>query len=231
MKLKEVKRSKKVYLAGGIMSVAALAAVSIGIVNAKESILAESVSVQTSANQARGDEEAVTAGQITTGQISTGESGGEGESVSYTTNENVESSPMVETWVPKTAEEKRYYSYVGTEKLAVSTSGTTGVKAANSVQGPLCQKVFESVLGDYSIARTYNIFPGTSNLNQPVYELEHEVEITMELPKSLQKEGRSFEMICVSNGTPYVLKDQDKDASSITIRTKYFYAYALCYKD
>ena len=51
----------------------------------------------------------------------------------------------------------------------------------------------------------------------------------MELPKSLQKEGRSFEMICVSNGTPYVLKDQD--ASSITIRTKYFYAYALCYKD
>jgi len=227
------KKEKRIYLAGGIMSVAALAAVSVGIVNAKESILAESVSVQVSANQAPG--EAASVERITTGQITTGQAAEEdetgAETVSYTTNESVESSPIVETWVPQTAEEKQYYSYVGTEKLAVSTSGTTGVRAANSVQGPLCQKAFESVLGDYSIARTYNIFPGNSNLKQPVHELEDEVVITMEIPRSLQKEGRSFELICVSKGVPYVFKDMDDNASSITISTKYFYAYALCYKD
>lgn len=228
------KREKKIYLAGGIMSVAALAAVSVGIVNAKESILAESVSVRVSENQAPGETasvEQITTGQITTGQAASEEGGTGTGSVSYTTNESVESSPIVETWVPQTAEEKKYYSYVGTEKLAVTTTGTTGVKAANSVQGPLCQKAFESVLGDYSIARTYNLFPGTSNLKQPVYELEKEIEITMEIPKALQREGRSFELICVSKGVPYVLKDLDKDASTITISTKYFYAYALCYKD
>ena len=103
---------------------------------------------------------------------------------------------------------------------------------ANSVQGPLCQKAFEAVCGDYSIARTYNIFPGTSNLRSPVYELKDEVELTIEIPKSLQKDGRSFEMICVSaQGKPYVFKDLDDNSASVTIKTKYFYAYALCYKD
>lgn len=220
-----MKSMKKIYLAGTLGTMAIIAAFSVGIVNARESILAESVSVH---NTEVGTENSKT---ISTGQISTGEETKGDSNVSYTTNENTESSAIVETWVPKTAEEKKYYSFVGTEKLAVTTSGATGIKAANSVQGPSCQKVFESVLGDYTIGRTYNIFPGAGNLNNPVYELEEEIQITMEIPKALQKEGRSFELICVSDGIPYVFKDTDKDGSSISINTKYFYAYALCYKD
>lgn len=231
------KKRKMLYLAGCIMSVVAMAGVTAGGVYAEKSILSETISVQAadygenvSVKQVTSGQ--VTPGQITSGQITTGDSSDGNVNVSYTTNVNVESSPIVETWVPKTAEEKRYYSYVGTEKLAVSSTGIIGVKAANSVQGPLCHNAFESVLGDYTIARTYNIFPGISNLNKPVYELEQEISITMEIPKSLQKEGRSFEMICVSkNGIPYVLADLDNNASTITIATKYFYAYALCYKD
>ena len=219
------KKGNKIYLTGAVLSVAALAMVSMGIVNAGESIQAEQVSVQ---KDGVFGENPTT---ISTGQITTGEETDQDHSVSYTTNENVESSPIVETWVPRTEEEKRYYSYVGTETLAVRTDSVSGVKVANSVQGPLCQKVFESVLGDYSIGRTYNFFPGTSNLNAPISELDKEIEITMEIPKSLQKEGRSFEMICVSKGQPHVLEDLSKDGSSITFRTRYFYAFALCYKD
>lgn len=241
------KKRKMLYLAGCIMSVVTMAGVTAGGVYAEKSILSESISVQAADNgenvsvkqvtsgQVTSEQvtpEQITSGQITSGQITTGNSSDGNVNISYTTNVNIESSPIVETWVPKTAEEKRYYSYVGTEKLAVSSTGIIGVKVANSVQGHLCHNAFGSVLGDYTIARTYNIFPGTSNLNKPVYELEQEISITMEIPKSLQKEGRSFEMICVSkNGIPYVFADLDNNASTITIATKYFYAYALCYKD
>lgn len=238
---------KITYLAGAILSLAAFAMVSVGIVSAKESIT-QNNEVGIAVNEAGQNEsyavqsfsesssEALTDNVVTlsTGQVmsTAGETQNTGSvTVSYTSSDSTESSPIVETWVPQTAEEKKYYSYVGTEKLKIQTSGDAGIKVANSVQGPLCHQVFESVLGDYSIARTYNIFPGVYNLKNPVYELDNELEISIEIPKSLQKDGRTFEMICVSKGKPYVLKDLDSDGASITIRTKYFYAYALCYKD
>lgn len=219
-------QKKITYLTGAILSITAFALISVGVVNAQEDM-----------EQNNETENAVSmdAATISTGQtISTAEMtpGSVPVTISYTqSSDSTESGPMVKTWVPKTAEEKKYYSYVGTEKLKVQASGGSTIKVANSVQGPLCQKVFESVLEDYSIARTYNIFPGVYNLNNPVYELDSEVEMSLDIPKTLQREGRTFEMICVSNGKPYVLEDLDASVSSITIKTKYFYAYALCYKD
>lgn len=209
----------------GIVTATTLSLISSNATNATENVTTKSASV-TYANAPTQNYQT-----ISTGQLTTGETTNSSNNTSYTTNNSVESSPVVEVWMPKTAEEKKYYSYVGTEKLNVTSGLAAGVKAANSVQGPLCQKVFESVLGDYAIARTYNIFPAASNLKNPVYELSEPVQITMEIPKSLQKEGRTFELICVSKGIPYVFSDTDTDITSITIETKYFYAYALCYKD
>ena len=92
----------------------------------------------------------------------------------------------------------------------------------------MCFESFESVLNGCTIARTYDIFPN----GQKVQATDKEVELKLEIPKALQKEGRLFQMIYVTKGgQPIVLKDQDKDASTITIKTKAFYAFALVYKD
>lgn len=190
-----------------------------------------------------GEENTVSMKTITTGvQIGTAagknssgtnSSTGTIDSSTFTTNAASNASDIVYMWVPQTAEEKKLYSYVGKEKIVAAVSGgTTAVTIANSVQGPKAHAVFESVLGDYTIGRTYNIFPGKSNLKDPVYETKEKVTITMEIPKTLQKEGRKFRMICVSEkGIPYILENTSTDSTQITFTTNCFYAYALCYVD
>lgn len=230
--MKMRKFNKKILLTITGMS-CAIAVGTMTSVYAKEGAKEVPVSIANDERKVPGNNENEIVKTLTTGgQINTGESGQIGGNTSYTTNNVISDSPVVKTWIPVTAEEKLYYSYVGQEELSFQSSGSEKMVIGNSVQGPECQKAFKSALGDFNIARTYNIFPHSGNLNNPIYELPQEVEITLEIPKILQKPERIFQMICVSKeGRTAVLKDLGDKEDSITIRTKYFYAYALCFKD
>ena len=81
---------------------------------------------------------------------------------------------------------------------------------------------------DIDKLNTYNILVDKKYVN----EVTTPVKITLTIPQKLQKTGRTFEMIVVNkNGIPYVLKDEDNDATTITFMTSKFYAFTLCYKD
>ena len=177
---------------------------------------------------------------ISTGIIGSGTSGsgaiGTGNNAqtdTLTTNATSSASDTVNMWVPKTAEEKKLFSYVGKEKIQAQTiGGSITVNMTNSVQGIKCHEASQSALNGYSLARTYNIFPNNSNLKKPVYETEEKVTLSMVIPSGLQKEGRQFKMICVGkDGAVYELFDIDTNPATITFETNHFYAYALCYVD
>jgi len=96
------------------------------------------------------------------------------------------------------------------------------------MQGPSCFAAFESVLNGYTIGRTYDIFPN----GQRVQSTDKEIGFSIEVPKALQKDGRTFQMICVTKGgQPVVLKDLDTNPDTVTVKTDKFYAFALVYKD
>lgn len=138
---------------------------------------------------------------------------------------------IVAEWKPVTAEEKAIYALVGAEKISATTEGTN-VNIANSIQGKQCYQVFKEAAGDYTLARTYSIFPKGASVNKPVYETTEPVTITLKLPKSLLSTGRTYQMIGVTkNGMATVYQDEDENPDTITITTNHFYAYALCYKD
>ena len=101
------------------------------------------------------------------------------------------------------------------------------ISIENAIQGPMCFKSFEAVLGDYTIGRTYNIY----SLSDNTYSMDKEIEVTIEIPSAIYKENRDYKMICVTKGgKPIIYNDTDKDPRTITIKTDKFFAYALIYK-
>jgi len=137
--------------------------------------------------------------------------------------------PVEETWKPATFDEKRRYACMGKEAVHYFQSNDAAyqVEIYNAMQGPMCFKSFEAVLGDYTIGRTYNIYPLSGN----AYSTDGEIQITLKIPPSIYKKGREYKMICVTkDGEPIVYNDLDNSPETITIKTDKFYAYALIYK-
>lgn len=123
------------------------------------------------------------------------------------------------------------YSCVGKEKVAYTLADGSpfDMNIQNAMQGTKCFEVFQNTAGDYTIARTYNIYPLNS---ESQYSTKEKITISLTIPESLRKEKREFRMICVTqDGIPVILKDIDKDPNTITFSTDKFYAYALIYKD
>lgn len=133
-------------------------------------------------------------------------------------------------WEPTTPDEIKRYTARGSEevKYTADEKNAYTVTVLNSVQGEKCFESFDAVLGDYTIARTYNILPS----GEFVYQMDSKARITLNIPETLQADGRKFRMLCVTeNGRPVVLEDLDSDARTITFETDTYYAFALVYKD
>lgn len=144
-------------------------------------------------------------------------------------SDNTSSTPSF--WAPTTEEEQLRYSCFGKENVQYTTLNNQpfNVDIQNAMQGEKCFEVFKSVADDYTIARTYNIFPLTG---MQKYSTDEKVTLSLTIPETLRQENREFKLICVSqNGAPYIFEDQDEDSNTITISTDKFYAYALVYKD
>ncbi len=136
---------------------------------------------------------------------------------------------IVDTWKPTTPDEIKRYACVGKEAVQYTPSKDNAYKIEikNAIQGPMCFKSFEAVLGDYTIGRTYNIYPPSGT----TYSMDKEVQFTIKIPSAIYKENREYKMICVTeDGRPTVYNDSDSDPETITIKTDKFYAYALIYK-
>lgn len=132
-------------------------------------------------------------------------------------------------WRPTTPDEIKRYDCVGKEAVQyiLSEENVYPIDIENAVQGPMCFQVFEFVLGDYTIGRTYNIYA----LSDITYSTDQEVQITLEIPSALYKKDRDYKMICVTKGgRPYIYDDLDNNPGTITIKTDKFFAYALIYK-
>ena len=132
-------------------------------------------------------------------------------------------------WKPTTPEDKRRFGCCGGEpvKYTVAKENPYELIAENALQGPKCFVSFDAVLGNYTIARTYDIYPASGRQ----YHMDQKARIQLEIPTELQENGRSFRMICVTeDGKPTVLKDLDKDPATITFETDQYYAFALIYK-
>jgi hypothetical protein len=165
---------------------------------------------------------------------STSSSNNDGDSVTYSSevhdengNEVDESTIDTTTYTP---EERTRMSFVGREKInaVLGIENKYAIMIQNSVQGPKCIDVFNYVKGEYTIGRTYNIFPdkefGTHSKDTPA-------KIILTIPQAIYSPDRTYEMICVgANGMPYILEDLDDDPATITFETSNFYAFALCYK-
>lgn len=136
---------------------------------------------------------------------------------------------VYEEWKPGTPEEAKRYAAYSKEKVDfVAEAGNYTVSVKNAMQGPRCFDSFEAVLGDFSIGRTYNIYPG----GRVEYKMDSKARITLSIPKALQAAGREFKMICVTaNGLPIVLDNLSSDPETITFETDTYYAFALIYKD
>ena len=142
-------------------------------------------------------------------------------------------SSSVKSWVPETAEEKERASYVQKGNVLLK-KGNNLVSVQKVMQGPLCITAMKNaLLPGEKIAYTYNIkYVAGGSANRTVYKIDEPIEISMEMPKELLKEGRTFYMMCVSeNGTTFKLPATvDKDGN-LTFTTQYFYAFAIIYKD
>jgi hypothetical protein len=145
-------------------------------------------------------------------------------------NSNTTSTSVKTPTYEYTAEERVRMSYVGKEKInaILGIENKYGVIIQNSIQGPKCIDVFNFVKGDYTIGRTYNIFP---NDEFGTHSKDTSAKITLTIPKDIYSPDRTYEMICVGeNGVPYILEDLDDTPTTITFETSNFYAFALCYK-
>lgn len=145
-----------------------------------------------------------------------------------------------ELWKPQTQEEKQRASYVYPGKVITKAEGAKGqeiespISVEPAMQGSLCIDAMKRDLSkEYSIAYTYNITYGEEKAGEKkIYSIDEPIRITMSIPKELLKEGRSFEMICVSeNGATYKIPAEVDENGNLTFTTRYFYAYALTYKD
>ena len=136
---------------------------------------------------------------------------------------------VMEVWKPTTPDEIKRYACVGKETVRYTTSKDNDypISIENAVQGPMCFKSFEAVLGDYTIGRTFNIY----SLSKNTYSMDEEIQVTIKIPSAIYKENRDYKMICVTKGgQPILYNDLDSDPETITIKTNKFYAYALIYK-
>lgn len=152
------------------------------------------------------------------------------ESNSSSESNSEEAEVVVEEWKPATPDEsKRYEAYGRNETINANVvQGDYSVQVINAMQGKLCYDSFEAVLEDYTIGRTYNIYPDGKRDQKK----DAKARITLEIPKALQASGREYKMICVTaKGLPVVLKDLDTDPEKITFETDTYYAFALVYKD
>ena len=121
---------------------------------------------------------------------------------------------------------EKQYAAQSTEVPAFTTDPQNAydVTVENSEQGYLCYLAFKTVLGDYTIGRTYNICPSGM--------ADSKARITLTIPQELQKAGRTFRMICVNeDGQPIVLADLDSASDTVTFETDAYCAFALVYKD
>lgn len=145
--------------------------------------------------------------------------------LSYEDNE-----PAAQVWEPVTPDEIKRYAAYGRENVSFTTDAASGysVSIYNAMQGKQCYDSFEAVLGDYTIGRTYNIYPS----GKAAYKTDGKVRIALNIPTVMQKDGREFRMICVTEkGRPVVLTDLDSSPNTITFETDTYYAFALVYKD
>lgn len=141
-----------------------------------------------------------------------------------------EESVVVEEWKPTTPDEIKRYAVYSREKVEYTTDkeNAYSVTINNAMQGKQCFDSFEAVLGDWTIGRTYNILPA----GKAVYKMNSKASIVLNIPKALQKEGREFRMICVTEkGRPILLEDLDTNPGTITFETDTYYAFALIYRD
>lgn len=156
----------------------------------------------------------------------------ESDSKAYTPTSSSRSSSskaIVETWRPTTPDEKKRYACMGKEAVqyTLAKDNTYRIVIENAMQGPMCFKSFEAVLGDYTIGRTYNVY----TLPDSVYSKDKEIQFTIKIPSDIYKKDREYKMICVTKGgLPIVYNDIDTNPETITVRTNKFYAYALIYK-
>lgn len=209
-----------------------------GVLISTSTVSLSVAAAEPSTNEFTGSAMATSSTQVASGgTISSGQSGGsvsderQGDSSATVTDNTTTNSVIVAGWKPVTAEEKEIFALIGTEKVSILSSGTK-VKAVNSIQGKQCYAIFKSCAGDYTLARTYSIFPEGSSVNKPVYETALPITITLKIPSSVLEENRTYRMIGVTkNGVPTIYQDEDKDPDTITITTNHFYAYALCYKN
>lgn len=142
----------------------------------------------------------------------------------------ISTTVYVPSWKPTTPDEIRRYSFFGKEKVnfVADVNNAYPVTVVNAMQGKLCFDVFEAVLGDYTMGRTYNIFPA----KKAVYKMDSTARITLSIPNALQATGREYKMICVTkNGQPIILEDIDLNPATITFETDSYYVFALVYKD
>lgn len=189
----------------------------------------------------KNDQPIVSGNQVADGQVEGNQPTDNQTTNSQTMNTASQSNPTtnpseepalvkVKDWQPVTPDEKKRYAAYGKETISftVDTKGAYDVKIQNAMQGPLCFDSFESVLGDYTIGRTYNIFPSGNR----VYKMDQKARISLSIPKALQSVNRTFQMICVTeNGVPVILEDLNPDPGMITFETDTYYAFALVYKD
>lgn len=146
-------------------------------------------------------------------------------------NSNNDISSLPSWWQPTTQEEKIRYSCFGKEKLEYTTPDNQpfNINIQNAMQGEKCFEVFQNIAGDYTIARTYNIYPIGTQLQ---FSTPNKITVSLTIPEILRQKNREFKMICVSqNGIPFIFEDKDKDPDTITFSTDKFYAFALVYKD
>ncbi|MDE7339108.1 MAG: leucine-rich repeat domain-containing protein [Lachnospiraceae bacterium] len=137
--------------------------------------------------------------------------------------------PVVEIWKPTTLDELKRYTCMGKEDIryTLPEENAYPIVMENAMQGPMCFQSFETVLGDYTIGRTYNIYA----LSNTTYSTDEEVQLTIEIPSAIYKNDRDYKMICVTKGGKAIIyNDLDSNPRTITIRTNKFYAYALIYK-
>ncbi len=142
---------------------------------------------------------------------------------------NLGINAAMEAWKPRTADEIKRYACVGKEPVRYTQPKDNNypVIIKNAIQGPMCFKSFEAVLGDYTIGRTYNIYARSN----AVYSMDKEIQLTLEIPPAIYNREREYKMICVTEGgQPIIYNDLDSSPETITIRTNKFYAYALIYR-
>ncbi len=135
----------------------------------------------------------------------------------------------VEIWKPATPDEAKRYACMGREAIRYTQPNDSAyqVDIKNAMQGPMCFKSFEAVLGDFTIGRTYNIHP----LSNTAYSMDKEIQVTLNIPSAIYRKDREYKMICVTEGgAPVIYSDLDSSPETITIKTNKFYAYALIYK-